>query len=244
MIVDKIEAILLTLGYSEGEVDKLSINESQDGCDISFHVNKKVMSGKISITDVSEKLENDNSLSTSIIFDNENTLPEERFKSSTLSFGEYCKKVNSGEINDPNDIFKKESKPAVVDPKKSRKGCNTKDYRLAPNRSVWKSPKPKTVMRYIYFKSKESAKEFIDQYRSEFELTDGETNKNKAYVPYVLKRNTTENELYSKGYVWLLSFRMNGASFEVLENCENLKKPETKNKTTKSIRYKEEGVKV
>jgi len=87
----------------------------------------------------------------------------------------------------------------------------------------WKTPKPRSIIRYIFFKSHDSAENFAKEYEKDFEqnLIMHLTNDLSAYK---IQKNVMENELYSQGYKWVLSFRMNGKAFEALEEVEGLKK--------------------
>lgn len=87
----------------------------------------------------------------------------------------------------------------------------------------WKTPKPRSIIRYVFFKSHEEAEKFAKEYEKDFEqnLIMHITNDLSSYK---IKKNVVDNDLYSKGYKWVLSFRMNGKSFGVLEEMENLKK--------------------
>lgn len=112
------------------------------------------------------------------------------------------------------------------------------DYVTSPSRRYWKTSVPQTRIRYVYFKDRKSADEFEKKYINEFELIDDDIRKDKA-VRCELTPAGKKDPMYYEGYPWRLSFRMNGAAFEVLENCEGLKKRKNAPRGGACIRYKE-----
>ena len=83
--------------------------------------------------------------------------------------------------------------------------------------------RPRAWKRFIYFKSSKEAHEFINKYSKDFEI--GKTKKtywNASETKFDLHKNTTNNDLFSKGYLFVLEFSMNGVDFKVLEELENL----------------------
>ena len=177
MELKKIEGILTALGYIEGEIDQIKVNESADGVDISFHAKKR----------------------TTVL--NPKELPKEENVTAN--------KIMSN-ITYPIKV------PEVKKPVKS-------DYKPAQNRSLWKTPVPRTTTRYVFFKDRKSADNFIKEYSKDFEFRDDEIRRDSA-VRCELRLTKKDEPMYYEGYPWCLSFRMNGAAFEVLENCEGLKK--------------------
>lgn len=121
-------------------------------------------------------------------------------------------------------------------PEKTKK--EKSDYVPSPTRRYWKTPVPRTVIRYVYFKDRKSADEFEKKYINEFELIEDDVKKDKA-VRCELAPAGKNDPMYYEGYPWRLSFRMNGADFEVLENCEGLKKRKNAHPGGACIRYKE-----
>lgn len=104
----------------------------------------------------------------------------------------------------------------------------------------WKTPTPRTAMRYVYFKKEKQAKDFAKEYEKDFEYTASQTLGKDSIQPYKIRKNHSDNDLYSMGYMWSLEFRMNGKDFQVLEQCENLKKKSTGNRAGHCVRYKED----
>ena len=177
MELKKIEGILTALGYIEGTIDQIKVNETADGLDISFRATKKAVE------------------SVPVII-------EER--------------VRTEEKSEPKITYP--IKVSTNEPKKVKS-----DYKPAQNKNYWKTPVPRTTMRYVYFKDRKTADRFANEYHDEFELVEHEINRDSAVRCEL--RNTNKNEpMYYEGYPWCLSFRMNGAAFEVLENCEGLRK--------------------
>lgn len=121
-------------------------------------------------------------------------------------------------------------------PEKTKK--EKSDYVTSPTRRYWKTPVPRTIIRYVYFKDRKSADEFEKKYINEFELIEDDIKKDKA-VRCELILAGKKDPMYYEGYPWRLSFRMNGADFEVLENCEGLKKRKNAHPGGACIRYKE-----
>lgn len=187
MELKKIEGILTALGYIEGTIEQIKVDETADGLNISFHANKKIERCR------------------------ENPDPvEERVRTEEI-------KTPDPKITYPIKVTNV-PKTTQEEPKKEKS-----DYKKSHNRSMWKTPVPRTTKRYIYFKDRKTADRFANEYREEFELIDSEINHDKAVRCEL--RNTNKNEpMYYEGYPWCLSFRMNGAAFEVLENCEGLKR--------------------
>lgn len=108
------------------------------------------------------------------------------------------------------------------------------------SKSRWKTPKPRTAMRWVYFKKEAEAKKFAKEYEKDFEYADSQTLGKDSIQPYKIRKNHSDNDLYSMGYMWSLEFRMNGKDFQVLEQCENLKKKTTGNRAGHCVRYKED----
>ena len=107
------------------------------------------------------------------------------------------------------------------------------------NKPRWKTPTPRTAMRYVYFKKEKQAKDFAKEYEKDFEYTASQTLGKDSIQPYKIRKNHSDNDLYTQGYMWSLEFRMNGKDFQVLEQCENLKKKTTGNRAGHCVRYKE-----
>lgn len=103
----------------------------------------------------------------------------------------------------------------------------------------WKTPTPRTAMRYIYFHKESEAKKFANDYEKDFEYAASQTLGKDSIQPYKIRKNHSDNELYAQGYMWSLEFRMNGRTFQDLEKYENLKKKESGNKPGHCVRYKE-----
>jgi len=92
--------------------------------------------------------------------------------------------------------------------------------------SVYITPKKRPTKRYIYFKSQETAKEFATEWEDDFEAHE---KKSGSISKYRITRNTTDNELFKRGYMWVLSFRMECKTFEAMEQLlPDLKKNEHK----------------
>lgn len=108
------------------------------------------------------------------------------------------------------------------------------------SKSRWKTPTPRTAMRYIYFKKEKQAKDFAKEYEKDFEYAAGQTLGKDNLQKYKIRKNHSDNDLYTQGYMWSLEFRMNGKDFQVLEQCENLKKKTTGNRAGHCVRYKED----
>ena len=88
---------------------------------------------------------------------------------------------------------------------------------------VKKEEKPKPWVRNIFFKSKQAALDFADRYQEDFEVgLTKRTYKQASEVRFEIKRNTTENDLFAKGYLFVLEFAMNGADFKAMEELEGL----------------------
>ena len=82
--------------------------------------------------------------------------------------------------------------------------------------------------RYVYFKSQEEAKAFASEWEGDFEAHE---KKNGAISKYTISRNTKDNDLFKKGYLWVLSFRMGGKTFEAMDSLlPELKKKENKHR--------------
>lgn len=107
------------------------------------------------------------------------------------------------------------------------------------SKSRWKTPTPRTAMRYVYFKKEKQAKDFAKEYEKDFEYAASQTLGKDSIQPYKIRKNHSDNDLYAQGYMWSLEFRMNGKDFQVLEQCENLKKKTTGNRAGHCVRYKE-----
>lgn len=118
-------------------------------------------------------------------------------------------------------------------------GEGTDDEKKEIN-SRWKTPTPRTAMRYVYFKKEKQAKDFAKEYEKDFEYAASQTLGKDSIQPYKIRKNHSDNDLYAKGYMWSLEFRMNGKDFQVLEQCENLKKKSTGNRAGHCVRYKED----
>ena len=103
----------------------------------------------------------------------------------------------------------------------------------------WKTPTPRTAMRYIYFHKESEAKKFAKDYEKDFEYAASQTLGSDSIQPYKIRKNHSDNDLYAQGYMWSLEFRMNGRAFQDLEKYENLKKKESGNKPGHCVRYKE-----
>lgn len=163
-------------------------------------------------------------------------------------------KVLSKECTDDGVSAEVERKPWMEEFLKNASESTKKKYVVSEENKVeepskertdasnnWKTPKPRSIIRYIFFKSHDKAEEFAKEYEKDFEqnlimhITNDLSN-------YKIKKNVVDNDLYSEGYKWVLSFRMNGKSFGVLEEMENLKK---RNRTGSGqgggacVRYKE-----
>lgn len=193
MNINKIESILDTLGYLEGEIESISINDTKEsGIDISFHVNKAAAP--------------------------QPNVAEVKVLNYNETFGDFCKRLD--------------------ETKKAEKESTDDDYVPSRCRSTWKTPVPQIRTRNVYFKSKDRAEDFIKSYESDFEIPKSESR--PGVKKFVLKRNTTEDGLFSMGYQWLLSFCMNGASFEVIENLEKLQKSPYGKAGGHCVRLKEE----
>lgn len=115
-----------------------------------------------------------------------------------------------------------------------------KEETTSAEKSRWKTPKPRTAMRYVYFKKEKQAKDFAKEYEKDFEYAAGQTLGKDSLQKYKIRKNHSDNDLYTQGYMWSLEFRMNGKDFQVLEQCENLKKKTTGNRAGHCVRYKED----
>lgn len=120
----------------------------------------------------------------------------------------------------------------------SRAGTDEKEE-IKESKHRWKTPTPRTAMRYVYFKKEKQAKDFAKEYEKDFELVASQTLGKDSIQPYKIRKNHSDNDLYAQGYMWSLEFRMNGKDFQVLEQCENLKKKSTGNRAGHCVRYKE-----
>lgn len=203
MKLTKIEAIIDLLGYEEGELEKLSVNETPEGIDISFHLSKVKDRKPLVVTKPWEDVAPPPKLNTIPV----TALPFES-ESSAKTFGEFCEKYEKEHMGNTS--------------KKLEAGTDDDNYVQSKCRSTWKTPVPQIRARNVFFKSKPEAEKFVRLYQSDFEVP--KYLSQPGNKKYTLKNNTTEDYLYSIGYKWILSFFMNGASFEVLENCEELKK--------------------
>lgn len=209
MRLNKIEAALEALGWS-GEITDVSIKDENGICNVSFSVMKE----KTDINKIEEdvKIYPIKTLSSTV----ENRPLKSEPKQETLS--DYISRINIAEA------LKEEKKEDTTVPAKQK----------------WKTPKPRPVIRYVFFKSKDQAQSFADEYSKDFEYIDAQTMKGTIpAIPYTIKKNKGDQELYSKGYYWILEFRMNGREFETLEACEDLKKKEKSMRGGACIRYKE-----
>ena len=131
------------------------------------------------------------------------------------------------------------SKEFKKDPWIVKDGTDEKKEEEKESKSRWKTSTPKTTMRYVYFKKEQQAKNFVKEYEKDFEFSKGQTLGKDGIQPYKIRKNHSDNDLYAKGYMWSVEFRMNGAAFQVLEQCENLKKKTTGNRGGHCVRYKE-----
>lgn len=143
--------------------------------------------------------------------------PEPEFK----TFGEFCEE------------YEKSNKEP------SEEGTDVKEVKKS-----YKTPIPKAFTRYVFFKSRKSAESFANEYENDFVNIDRNTEDGSHITPhkYSIKKNVYDNDLYMQGYGYLLTFRMDGLNFKVLEQCENLKKKkDSKRHGSACIRYKEES---
>lgn len=205
MELKKIEGILTALGYIEGTIEQIKVDETADGLDISFRAIKKK-----AVEEVPEIIE-------------ERVRTDEKKDISKIPYPIRVPKINSVPLKNSDSSESAEKKS---------------DYKKAPNRNTWKTPVPRMIIRYIYFKNKLTAEEFIKRYGEEFELRKDQVNRDEA-VRCELTPTTRTDPFYYDGYPFRLSFRMNGAAFEVLENCENLKKRKIGKRGGDCIRFKD-----
>lgn len=209
MRLNKIEAALEALGWN-GEITNVSIKDENGVCNVSFSVTKEKSDKNKIEEDV--KIYPIKTLSSTV----ENRQLKSEPKQETLF--DYIARANIAEA------LKEEKKEDTI----------------VPARQKWKTPKPRPVIRYVFFKSKDQAQSFADEYSKDFEYIDAQTMKGTIpAIPYTIKKNKGDQELYSKGYYWILEFRMNGREFETLEACEDLKKKENSMRGGACIRYKE-----
>lgn len=85
--------------------------------------------------------------------------------------------------------------------------------------------RPRIVKRHIFFKKYKDAENFVDRYSEDFGLGKVKrTVRTASETHYEIKHNTIENELYKKGYGYVLIFSMNGLDFGAIEDLENLER--------------------
>ena len=207
-------------------------------CSVRLLYEKMVRHGEIEMT--REKI------STEAIPEKKTTIEEVResttasimkaaAKPKTETLGNYISRL---EKEQKEKAGKKEETCTDVKPvSRSTKNDKT-DYKKSNGRYSWKTPVPRAVARWIYFKTFKDAESFVDTYSSDFELV-GDQRKCKNPTSYKLTKNKDQKELLEKGFGYVVEFHMNGAAFEVLENVEKLKKRENGYRGSNCIRYKE-----
>ena len=85
--------------------------------------------------------------------------------------------------------------------------------------------RPRIVKRHIFFRSYNSAQSFVDRYSEDFGLGKVKrTVRGASETHYEIKKNTIENNLYGKGFIYVLVFSMNGLDFGAIEDLEKLEK--------------------
>ena len=132
-------------------------------------------------------------------------------------FGSMSNKINERETiseyiarGGVTELKKTQSAPALVKPVTQK-----------PVKELEK--RPRAWKRFIYFKSSKEANGFIDRYSSDFEV--GKTKKTywrASETRFDLRKNTSNNDLFKKGYLFVLEFSMNGVDFKALGDLENL----------------------
>lgn len=185
-------------------------------------------------------------ISTEVIPEKKTTIEEVR-ESTTASIMKAAAKPKTETLGNYISRLEKEQKEKAgkreetrtdVKPVSRSVKSDKTDYKKSSGRYSWKTPVPRAVARWIYFKTFKDAESFVDTYSSDFELV-GEQRKCKNPTSYKLTKNKDQKELLEKGYGYVVEFHMNGAAFEVLENVEKLKKRENGYRGSNCIRYKE-----
>ena len=164
MKLNNLEVFLNALGYVNGEIINMQVNETHDGCDISFHLNK--------ITDP-VMIDYGNGLAVEAPATIQKHVTEIR---STPEKVEVEKREEPKDIHSIGEPFEnylkrnaenlnKEISEKYEEPRKERTDDN---YNKCKNRSVWKTPVPITRSRYIYFKSSDVMNKFLYKYQALF----------------------------------------------------------------------------
>lgn len=226
--LSKIEGILSALGYDHGTIGEIKVSDENDILSISFKITKAER--KAVVADPVEQKEIQQA--TRKLFNER--MQEMRGDSNPLNkartFQELCESGSTGIKYDPEKNKVVEEKPRIIfsDEAPKKKGR-------------WKTSTPRVMLRNVYFQSYEGAKKFANEYERDFEYTYAQTKGKASLDKFTITKNTDCDELYKKGYRFLLKFRMNGKIFDTLEGVENLKRPEKGSKTgTHCVRYKEE----
>lgn len=225
--IQKLNSILMTLGYDNGEMIDLQVSDDGSTCNISFK-----------IKNVKCEVKNDDDLK-------DVHLPWKKPVISNISRNYISKPVEEPEKKDLSTVTFEEycnenSKPVTYDPKKDKviekdeKKLNPRYVRDNPN---WKTPTPRVVLRKVFFKSYDLAKKFANEYEKDFEKNDYAMTKS-VYKPYNIIKNQIDNGMFKKGYGYLIEFRMNGKTFKILEEMEELKKIEGRKAGGCCLRYK------
>lgn len=210
----KIEEILKVLGYScEEDVTAFEIEGNK--CKVTFSIKRNLEDstddGKMALEDFI-KSPLYKLTENNLISNEQNKMPKKLWKKDPL-------KLDSTPLV-PEDLVE------PIDISNSNKVIVTK---------------PRTVLRYLFFKSRDKAVGFAHKHESKFEICStqalgkGETDLDI----YKVKKNKVDNDLYQKGYGRILEFRMNGVDFDILEKEEDLKKKIKKGAGGPCIRYKE-----
>ena len=226
--LSKIEGILSAFGYDNGTIGEIKVSDENDILSISFKITKPKDEEKLPwkrpniVPTQKDKV--------SYISKVNITSPVVEEPKKKVTFEEFCKQSSKEVTYDPvsDRIVEGKSKIIFSDEKKAKS-------------SKWKTSTPKVMLRNVYFKSHDDAKEFAENYERDFEYAKSQTIGKDSLEKWTLGKNNDCNELFKKGYGYVLRFRMNGKIFETLEGIENLKKLPKGSKRigTHCIRYKE-----
>lgn len=237
-IIQKLNGILSTLGYADGEIKDLQVSDDGSTCNISF----KITNVKCEVKKEQDPFEDDtddlkdvhlpwsrpNIVPTRSNYISKVTPVKVEEPKKKVTFEEFCKQGAKEVTYDPvkEEIVEKDNKPkkTIFDDSQESNG--------------WKTPTPRVILRRVFFKSYELAKKFAEEYERDFEKNDYMLKKETYYKPYNIVKNTVDDKLFKKGYGYFLEFRMNGKTFKLLEATEDLKKLEGRKHGGACMRYK------
>ena len=226
----KIEGILSALGYENGTIGEIKVSDGNDILSISFNINRpKEQEKEDRIEDIRLPWKDNKRVSYTSGLNVRVNKPVKEEPKKKVTFEEYCKENSKAVTYDPvkEKVVEKQPKPDKKIFDDSQKANN------------WKTPTPRVILRKIFFNSYDNAKKFAEEYEKDFEKNDFALKQQTYYRPYDISKNTINDELFKRGYGTILEFRMNGKTFKLLEEMENLKKIEGGKPGGSCMRYKE-----